>query len=172
VIALRPWKLIAIAGAIAGLVGFFLPFVHVACNSVHGSLSAYEVVTGVDNVESWIETGGAPPTDADRMLLISEFERFSRDYAGGMLVIYMPALLLLLVGLSGFLGGFGRGRGGFALLFGIAAWGIWGLFRSADSDTVSMGIGLHLLLFTGLAGVGAAIGAFVRPDVGTSSVTA
>ena len=66
----------------------------------------------------------------------------------------------------------GRIAGIFALLIGVANAGIWVLLFQVSSEaslqegTASMGVGLHMLLVAGVAGVIAGLGAVLTPDRG------
>lgn len=173
---MKLWKYIALLGGIAGLVGFFVPFVefHARDHALSGSVSAYQIVRGIDDISEMI-SGAGPALASDDQLRqwATEFNRSMAEYRGAMVGFFIPAVLLALLGaLTGIRRKMGRLAGLGAILFGGASAGVWALFQHVSEEQsrgdviASLGIGLHLLLAAGAAGVLAGLGALVIPDRG------
>src|SRR5262249_6617813 len=82
---------------------------------------------------------------------------------GIVMAIFAPALLLAVIGAAGVKRKrFGRVAGTFSLLFGLLGLGIASILKSAaEGDS---GIGMTLLLLTGVAGVVGGLAALIKPE--------
>jgi hypothetical protein len=128
-------KLIVLVGGVLGIIAFFLPLVSINRPDFHGTASAFQVVKGID--------AGAVRTFV--------------------YVVFAPALLLALVGgLATRRGSFGRGAGALSLVFGLLGLAIAALLKSAAEGDA--GIGLTLLLVTGIAGTVGGILGLAKPE--------
>ena len=152
-------KLIVLVGGILGIIAFFLPLVSVQRTNVQGTVSAFQIVKGLDSVAH--EVDRAAPTMA------AEDVTAAKDGVGQIkglvLAIFAPAALLALIGGMGVARKkFGRVAGTFSLLFGLVGLGIAALLKSAAEGDA--GIGLTMLIVTGLAGVVGGILALAKPE--------
>jgi hypothetical protein len=164
------WKYLVLVGGIAGMLGFFLPFISNSSGkpTLIDHLSAYDVVSGADAMSDLVRTAeqaGLAGTDTKRMQQQLEVSRTA------MMACYMPAALLALLGaIIGYRRRMGRIAGILAMLLGGINAAIWYLFYSVaqeDPDrALSLGIGMHLLLAAGIAGMLAGLGAMILPDRG------
>ena len=154
-------KFIVLVGGILGILAFFLPLVSVERQGAKASVSAYQVIKGLDQVEVAVddgvkqaafdvETGASAKKDIGAM-------------KGIVMAIFAPALLLSLIGAAGVARKrFGRVAGTFSLLLGLVGLGIGAILKSAaDGDG---GIGLTMLLLTGVAGIVGGIATLVKPE--------
>ncbi len=178
---MRAWKYLVLIGGIAGVAGFFLPFVelHSSQANVDVTVSAYQIVRGIDDICDLI--AGAKPlamqADPEVQRTIGEVNHKLAEYRGVMVAFYVPAALLALVGaLAGLRRRMGRLAGLCAIVFGAGNGVVWMLFDhvsreaaakgAATGTTAVMGWGLHALLVAGIFGVLAGLGALVVPDRG------
>ena len=164
-------------GGIAGIAGFFLSFImfQSADGRIEGSVSAYQIVRGIDDVGELVE--GAKPIVAaspEAQRYVKTFNDELANYRGVLVGCFVPAMLLALLGaLAGARRKMGRIAGLLAIALGVINAGVWLLFyqvsndpRLAEHGTATMGIGLHLLLTAGIAGMLAGLGALLAPDRG------
>lgn len=166
-------KFIVLVGGILGILAFFLPMVSVDREGKHVTVSAFQVVKGLDAVSSEMDK------DEVKMKAASYGETESLRGAkssvdgikGIVLAVFAPALLLALIGGAGVARKkFGRVAGTFSLLFGLVGLGIGAILKSAaEGDS---GIGLTLLLVTGLAGLVGGILALAKPERGLAPTAA
>ena len=178
-------KFVVLAGGIIGLLAFFMPLVAVKNSGVTGALSAYRIVKGIDTAQEVISTADTAAVEAYGKT--AEF-RASKEEAnaalgevkGVVLAIFAPALLLAVIGgvavmrkKLGRLGGVG------ALLLGGVGLGIWAILNSAANEVAASGnsgdvkgIGMHLLMITGLCGLVGGIITLVKPDRGPTAFSA
>lgn len=128
-------KLIVFVGGVLGIIAFFLPMVAVDRENFHGTASAFQVVKGLD---------------------VGAVKTF-------MMIVFAPALVLSLIGGLGVARKrFGRGAGALSLIVGLVGLGIAALLKSAAEGDA--GVGLTLLLVTGIAGVVGGVLALARPE--------
>jgi hypothetical protein len=154
-------KLIVLVGGILGILAFFLPLVSVERGGAKASVSAYQVIKGLDQVEVAVDEGAA------RAAYSVETSASAKKDIGAMkgivMAIFAPALLLSLLGAAGVARKrFGRVAGTFALLAGLIGLAIGALLKSAAEG--DGGIGLTLLLVTGVAGVVGGLAALIKPE--------
>jgi hypothetical protein len=168
-----------IAG-IAGIVGFFLPFMSVTekTYNIQAELTAYELVRGAPGYLDLAERQ-AKNLDAKHKPEVERILHRIDDRVdavrGVMIGLYVPAALLALIGLAGCIRGkYGRFAGLFSLALGLASTGIWLTFMflsrqetsTSQSFSAALGTGLHLLLAAGAGGIVGGFGALVSPDRG------
>jgi hypothetical protein len=156
-------KFIVLVGGILGILAFFLPLVSVERDGAKASVSAYQVIKGLDQVEVAVDQG------AKQAAYSVETSASAKKDIGAMkgivMAVFAPALLLSLIGAAGVARKrFGRVAGTFSLLFGLIGLGIGALLKSAAEG--DGGIGLTLLIVTGLAGVVGGIMTLVKPERG------
>jgi hypothetical protein len=154
-------KLIVLVGGILGILSFFLPLVSVERHGATASVSAFQVIKGLDEVEVAVDEAGA------RRAIDVETSAGAKKDIGAMkgivMAIFAPALLLALIGGLGVARKrFGRGAGAFSLLLGLVGLGIAAILKSAAEG--DGGIGLTLLLVTGVAGVVGGLAALIKPE--------
>lgn len=159
-------KFIVLGAGILGLIGFFLPMISVQKSGIEGKLSAFQIVKGIDSAQDVVgEAGAAAAGTADEKRAVSEANDALGAVKGIVLALFVPALLLALFGgIGAAKKRFGRGFGVTSLLVGLLGLGIWALLSSAAEG--SAGIGLHMLLLTGLGGIIGGLVATVKPDRG------
>jgi hypothetical protein len=158
---MKATKFIVLVGGILGILAFFLPLVSVERGGAKASVSAYQVIKGLDAVEVAVDEAGAK--SSYEVATAASAKKDIGAMKGIAMTIFAPALLLSLIGGAGVARKrFGRVAGTFSLLFGIAGLGIAGLLESAaEGDS---GIGLTMLLLTGVAGVVGGLIALVKPE--------
>ena len=154
-------KFIVLVGGILGILAFFLPLVTVERHGAKASVSAYQVIKGLDQVEVAVDEGvrhGAYSVASTR-----DAKEGIGAMKGIVMAFFAPALLLTLIG--GMAVGkkrFGRVAGTFSLLLGLIGLGIGAIMKSAAEGDA--GIGLTLLLLTGVAGIVGGIIGLVKPE--------
>lgn len=176
---MKVWKYLVLLGGIAGVAGFFLAFITFRSSDgrLEGAVSAYQMVRGIDDVSELIE-GASPVVNAHPE--VQQFVKTLDDelgkYRGALIGFYVPAALLALLGaFTGMRRKMGRMAGILAIAIGVANAGIWAVFFQISSEartpegTASMGIGLHVLLAAGIAGVLGGLGALLAPDRGNET---
>ena len=154
-------KFIVLVGGILGILSFFLPLVSVERGGTKASVSAYQVIKGLDAVEVAVDDG------AKQAAFDVETSASAKKDIGAMkgivMAIFAPALLLGLMGAAGVARKrFGRVAGTFSLLAGLIGLGIAMILKSAAEG--DGGIGLTLLLVTGVAGVVGGLAALIKPE--------
>jgi hypothetical protein len=154
-------KFIVLVGGILGILAFFLPLVSVERQGAKASVSAYQIIKGLDQVEVAVDQGAS-----QRQIDVATSASAKKDIGamkGIVMAIFAPALLLSLIGGAGAMRKrFGRVAGTFSLLLGLVGLGIGAILKSAAEG--DGGIGLTLLLVTGVAGVVGGIAALVKPE--------
>jgi len=166
-----------LAGLVGGVMGMFLPFVHVRRAPLALGLSAYELSFKMERTRAVVEKQipgfldrrlGSVRDARDDLREVLEYSRWAA-------LAFVPAILLGVLGAIGVvrrrvgrvLGALALPLGGmsvagwFALRYGIA----YGVEEAGISKLeVTMQLGAHVLLVIGGLGVVAAIGALVQPD--------
>jgi hypothetical protein len=180
---MKVWKHIVFVAGIAAAFGFFVPLIEVQHKKIAVSLSARELSFGLEKTHKILDNKlldrDLPkilekriPTDLredrDDARLVAGISRYAA-------LIYVPALLMVVVGLFGILKRrFGRVLGSLALVLGIASIGAWiGLrygiaygLEEADipSLSIAMRFGAHMILLGGIVAVLSGLGALVKPE--------
>ena len=156
-------KFIVLAGGILGILAFFLPMVTVQRQDFTGSVSAFQIMKGLDAVSVATSTTEVSVALADAGSSAQSAKEALDGMKAIVMAIFVPALMLVLIGgLGVYRKKFGRVAGTFSLLFGLLGLGIGSLLKSAaEGDS---GIGLTLLLVTGVAGVVGGLIALVKPE--------
>ena len=177
-------KFVVLAGGILGLLAFFLPLVAVKNSGVTGALSAYRIVKGIDSADQVVS--GADTAAVDAYSASDSFQESKADANKALsdvkpvvLAIFAPALLLALIGGVAVLRKkFGRLGGVGALLFGGVGLGIWAILNTAANEVAETGgsdvkgMGMWLLMLTGLCGLVGGILTLAKPDRGLAATTA
>ncbi|MBA3818291.1 MAG: hypothetical protein H0X17_05325, partial [Deltaproteobacteria bacterium] len=160
-------KFIVLAGGILGILAFFLPMVSVERDGKRVTASAFQVVKGLDAVTTEVDRAevrtAAASYGAPERAARSEAKSDLGAIKGIVVAIFAPALLLAVIsGLGVRRQQFGRVAGTLSLLLGAVGLGIGVILKgAAEGDS---GIGLTVLLLTGLAGVVGGILALARPE--------
>ncbi len=156
-------KFIVLVGGILGILAFFLPMVTVQRSDFSGSVSAFQIVKGLDTLSVAAGSHEATVALADAGASAQSAKDALDGMKGIVMAIFAPALMLVLIGGLGVMRKkFGRVAGTFSLLFGLIGLGIGALLKgAAEGDS---GIGLTLLLVTGVAGVVGGLIALVKPE--------
>ena len=154
-------KFIVLVGGILGILAFFLPLVSVHREGHTANVSAFQVVKGLDQASSAVDDGvqqSAMSADSG-----GEAKKDIGALKGIVMAIFAPAVLLAAIGGLGVARKrFGRVAGTFALLLGLVGLGIGAILKgAAEGDG---GIGLTLLLLTGVAGIVGGLAALIKPD--------
>jgi hypothetical protein len=168
-------KLIVLAGGILGILAFFLPLVSVQRDNFHGTVSAFQLIKGLDTASDAVDKADA---QVDTQVNVASFggEDAAASHAAAgeakkdlgalkaiVLAIFAPALLLALIGGLGVKRKrFGRGAGALSLVLGLVGLGIAMILKSAAEGDA--GIGLTLLLLTGVSGVVGGMIALIKPQ--------
>jgi hypothetical protein len=158
-------KFVVLAGGILGILAFFLPMVSVTREGKTATVSAFQVVKGLEVVSTEL----AKDEVAVRAASVGETASLAQaqdgigSIKGIVMAVFAPALLLAAIGGAGVARKrFGRGAGTFSLLLGLAGLGIGVILKgAAEGDS---GIGLTMLLLTGVAGVIGGLMALVKPE--------
>ncbi len=156
-------KFIVLVGGILGILAFFLPMVTVHQQDFSGSVSAFQIVKGLDSLSVAAGSQDVNVALADAGASAKSAKEALDGMKGIVMAIFAPALMLVLIGGLGVMRKkFGRVAGTFSLLFGLIGLGIGALLKgAAEGDS---GIGLTLLLVTGVAGVVGGLIALVKPE--------
>jgi len=154
-------KFVVLVGGILGILAFFLPLVSVERQGTKASVSAYQIIKGLDQVEVAVDDGmRRAAVDVE---MGGEAKKDLGAIKGIVMAVFAPALLLVLIGGAGVARKrFGRVAGTFSLLLGLVGLGIGAILKSAAEG--DGGIGLTLLLVTGIAGVVGGIATLVKPE--------
>lgn len=166
-------KYIVLAAGVIGLIAFFLPLVAVQKSGIEGKLSAFQIVKGIDSAKDVVKD--APTGTVEDRAAVSDANSALSAIKGVVLAIFAPALLLFVFGGVGAAKKkFGRGLAIPSMIFGILGLLIWSVLNAAASEGGGgesvAGIGMHLLLFTGLGGALGGLIATIKPDRNTARV--
>ena len=154
-------KFIVLVGGILGILAFFLPLVSVERQGAKASVSAYQVIKGLDQVEVAVDQGAA--RGAYGVETSASAKKDIGAMKGIVMAVFAPALLLSLIGAAGVARKrFGRVAGTFSLLLGLVGLGIGAILKSAAEG--DGGVGLTLLILTGVAGVVGGIATLIKPE--------
>lgn len=166
------WKYLVLIAGIAGIAGFFLPFVQVHAKDARFGRhpSAFELVRRIETLDSMAQgltALGIAPADARQSAEQAHDALETARTAAS--VIYAPAVLLALLGIvCGFRRRMGRLAGFLALVLGAASASVWAVFHYVASQDphhgATLALGAHLLLACGAGGVIAGLGALIAPD--------
>ena len=158
---MKATKFIVLVGGILGILSFFLPLVSVHREGHTANVSAFQVVKGLDQASTAVDDGvqqSAMSADSG-----AEAKKDIGALKGIVMAIFAPAVLLAAIGGLGVARKkFGRVAGTFSFLLGLVGLGIAALLKSAAEGDA--GIGLTLLLLTGVAGVVGGIMGLVKPE--------
>jgi hypothetical protein len=154
-------KFIVLVGGILGILAFFLPLVSVERQGHKQSVSAYQVVKGLDQAQTAVDEGVQQSAfDAD---VGASAKKNIGALKGIVLGVFAPAVWLTLIGALGVARKrFGRVAGTFSFLLGLLGLGIGAILKAAAEG--DGGIGLTLLLITGFAGVVGGLAALIKPE--------
>ncbi|MDX2093257.1 MAG: hypothetical protein SFX73_35770 [Kofleriaceae bacterium] len=167
---MKATKFIVLVGGILGILAFFLPMVTLHRADFTGSASAFQLLKGI-NAASDVVNSDEVRAAAIRSADVAQAKEGLDTMKGIVAAIFVPAILLAIMGALGVKRKqFGRVAGGFSLLFGLVGLGIAALLKSAAG--ADAGIGITLLLVTGVAGVVGGLLALVKPDRGATATTA
>jgi hypothetical protein len=159
-------KFVILVGGILGILAFFLPMVSVSRQGKTVTVSAFQVMKGLEAVSGELDKDDVHAQAASYEGGTAQLKS-AKDGVDGIkgivMAIFAPALLLAAIGGAGVARKkFGRVAGTFSLLFGLVGLGIGAVLKSAaEGDS---GIGLTLLLITGVAGIVGGIMALVKPE--------
>lgn len=165
-------KFLVLGAGLAGLLAFFLPLISVSKSGVDGKLSAFQIVKGIDSLNDVVE-GTEAESVADARAKEEANEALGA-VKGIVMALFVPALLLAVIGgIGASKKRFGRGLAVPSMLLGLVGLAIWATLSSAASDPTgaesAAGVGMHLLLLTGLGGtVGGLVGT-IKPDRGLAT---
>jgi hypothetical protein len=160
-------KFIVFLAGVLGIIAFFLPLVSVSHNGHKATVSAMQLVKGLDSVQSEV--------DANHELHASmspDAIRSTKDTAGAVkgivFAVFVPALLLALIGgIAVARRKFQRLGSIFSLIIGLIGLAIAGLLSAAaEGDS---GSGIYLLLLTGILGTLGGLLATIKPDRGVAT---
>lgn len=159
---MKATKFIVLAGGILGILAFFLPMVTLHRADFTGSASAFQLIKGLDAASSAVNSDEVRVA-AMSSETVSQAKEGLDAMKGIVAAIFVPAILLAIMGAFGVKRrSFGRVAGGFSLLLGLIGLGIASLLKSAAG--ADAGIGLTLLLLTGVAGTVGGLITLVKPE--------
>jgi hypothetical protein len=189
---MKAWKFIVLAGGIIGLLGFFLPFMKFGVgNSGSVGVSGFALVKGLPEARELLANEIEKMPEEQIKKAAAELEDSAKKAGGLIMMFYIPTALVLLIGaVNTARGKMGRLAGFLGLLAGGAAILVWVLFQQVmsadvagqvhattgdptgkaiaeaivDNVSVQMGLGLHLILLSGIFGAVAGLGCLVKPD--------
>jgi len=156
-------KFIVLVGGILGILAFFLPMVSVHREGSTGTVSAFQVIKGLEAITVQTGTHEAQVALADAGSSTGEAQDALGKMKGIVAAVFVPALLLLLIGgVAVARKKFQRTSGAFALVIGLVGLGIAAILNgAAEGDG---GIAISLLLATGTAGVIGGIIGLIKPE--------
>jgi hypothetical protein len=158
---MKATKFIILVGGLLGILSFFLPLVSVERAGGKASVSAFQIIKGLDSVEVAVDKAGAR-----REIDVATSASAKKDVGamkGIVLAIFAPAALLALMGGLGVARKrFGRGAGAFSLVLGLVGLGIGMILKGAAEGDA--GIGLTFLILTGITGVVGGLIALIKPE--------
>jgi hypothetical protein len=171
---MRLWKILVLLAGVAGVIGFFTPLVEYRSNDgkLTNDASAFEIVRGVDSTNDIaVQAEKLGLSRAASWRVAQAFTDIMSFFHGKIIASFAPSGLLALLGILLLLRDrMGRFSGLLALLIGGASCAAFGLFWQDDQQsrdaTATLGLGVYLLLASGLGGVLAGLGALVSPDHG------
>jgi hypothetical protein len=164
-------KFIVLVGGILGIIAFFLPLVSVERGGKSASVSAFQVVKGLDAADTALSQDEVRVKAASygQTGTLNEAKDGLAAAKGIVLGMFAPALLLAAIGGAGVARKkFGRVAATFTLLIGLIGLGIGALGKSAAEGDA--GIGLTFMLLAGVAGVVGGLIALVKPDRGAAAM--
>lgn len=158
-------KFIILGAGLIGLLAFFMPLIAVEKSGVEGKLSAFTIVKGIDTAQDVV---GAAGQGMDDTKAVAEANEALSSVKMVVLAIFVPAFFLALMGgVAVMRRRIGRGFGILSLLFGIIGLAIWSVIDSAatapDGESAA-GMGMHMLMLTGLGGIVGGIIATIKPE--------
>ena len=158
---MKATKFIVLVGGILGILSFFLPLVSVHRSDFTGKVSAFQIMKGLDSVS--VAVDHADVHTVQDVQVRSAAKQDVGAMKGIVMAIFAPALLLTLIGGLGVARKrFGRGAAAFSLIFGLIGLGIGAILKGAAEGDA--GIGMTLLLLTGIAGVVGGLIGLVKPE--------
>lgn len=176
---MKAWKFMLLAGGLIGLIGFFLPFMKVQNAATNGEIgiSGMQFVKGIGDVRELLHDQVEKLPEAQVKQFIEQTNDTLKKAGGLVMLFYIPTALVFLVGLVNTARKkMGRLAGLLGLITGAAAILVWVLFQQvmstdemhqasdAAATTATMGLGLHLILVSGVLGAIGGLGAIVKPD--------
>jgi len=189
---MKAWKFIVLAGGIIGLLGFSLPFMKFGVGgSGSVGVSGFALVKGLPEARELLASEIEKMPEEQIKKAAAELEDSAKKAGGLIMMFYIPTALVLLIGaVNTARGKMGRLAGFLGLLAGGAAILVWVLFQQVmsadvsgavqhstgdptgkanaeaivDNVSVQMGMGLHLILLSGILGAVAGLGCLVKPD--------
>jgi hypothetical protein len=167
-------KFLVLGAGIIGLLAFFMPLTAVSRAGVTVKISAYDAVAGIDSLQDVV--GDADTTGEANEQDLKEINEALGEVKMIILAMFVPALFLLLFGGLGTMKKkFGRGFGAGALIFGLIGLGIWAILNTAASEIEAetnesiKGLGMWMLMLTGLGGTVGGLLALIKPDRGPAA---
>lgn len=158
---MKATKFIVLVGGILGLLSFFLPLVSVHRDNATAKVSAFQIIKGLDTVSVAVDSADA--RTVHEVETKAEAKKDLGAIKGIVMAVFAPALILTLIGGLGVKRQrFGRGAAAFALIMGLLGLGIAAILQSAAEGDA--GIGITLLLVTGVAGTLGGILGLAKPE--------
>lgn len=155
-------KFLVLAAGILGILAFFLPMVTVHHGGSSGSASAFQIIKGLEVASDAVasdDVRAAAMSSAD----VASAKEGLDAMKGIVMAIFVPAILLAAIGAFGVSKKkFGRVAGFFSLVLGLIGLGIGMLLNGAAGDDA--GVGLSMLLGTGVLGTVGGLFALVKPE--------
>lgn len=179
---MKLWKHLVLVAGMLGIVGIFTPLIRTRTETRFGpaslELTSYELSFGLDRTHEVL--GRDLPAIIEKRLSPSIKEartdaRIVAEASRGAVLLFVPALLLLAIGMIGIVKArFGRALGAFALVCGLLSLGaFFGLRAGIDYGMREAGFkrtrveairASYLLVIAGTLGVVAGVGALAKPQ--------
>ena len=160
-------KFAILVAGVLGLISFFLPALKGDGGGGSVSLSAMQIVKGVDEIATQVHDTAEATDNAEVKQVSSGVSEIANQIKGFILIMYAPFLVFLAIGGVGVakkkldrLGGTG------ALLFGLVTSALSGLVVAAIGDKGGAGMGVYLALVAGLVGMVSGLLVLIKPDRG------
>jgi hypothetical protein len=158
---MKATKFIILAGGIIGLLSFFLPLLSMQRGGASATVSAFQIVKGIDSVS--VAVGDASARQVVDVATSASAQQDLGALKGIVMAVFAPAALLALLGGLGVLRRrFGRVAGTFSLLAGLAGLGIASVLKGAAEGDA--GIAMTFLLLTGATGIIGGVLALAKPE--------
>ncbi|MCE9579834.1 MAG: hypothetical protein K8W52_42345 [Deltaproteobacteria bacterium] len=160
-------KFAILVAGVLGLISFFLPALKGEGEGQSLSLSAMQIVKGVDEIATNVHDAAETTTDEQVKHVSSGVSEIANQIKGFILIMYAPFLVFLAIGGAGVARKrLGRLGGTGALLFGLVTSALSGLVVAAIGDKGGAGIGVYLALIAGLTGMVSGLLVLIKPDRG------
>lgn len=172
-------KFVILGAGVLGLIAFFLPYFSWKAGDQTRAHSAMEVMAGLETAK---QGGGELQSDLEKKAAeldpsggatkgLGAAQDFIDLVQGIIVVMFLPALLLVVIGGVGAVRGkLGRLGGGGAMVLGLLGLGLNGMAMAglsrAEDEGMAPGIALYLMLVACTVGFVGGLLTLIKPDLG------